>query len=36
MKMIWIFSLFTKVLEIYFGIYKVEIDMLIFIQTVNA
>ena len=36
MKMIWIFSLFTKVLEIYFGLYKIKIDMKMFIQTINA
>ena len=30
MKMIWIFSLFTRVLEIYFGLYKVEIDIVNF------
>ena len=27
MKMIWNFSGFTKVLKIYFGLYKVQIDI---------
>ena len=36
MKMIWNFSGFTKVLKIYFGLYKVKIDKYTFIQGINA
>ena len=36
MKMIWNFSGFTKLLKIYFGLYKVPIDIQIFIQGINA
>ena len=34
--MIWNFCGFTKVLKIYFGLYKVKVDKYILIQVINA
>ena len=34
--MIWNLSGFTKVLKMYFGLYKVKIDIQILIQGINA
>ena len=35
-KMNWNFRRFTKVSKMYFGLYKVKIDIYIFIQGINA
>ena len=36
MKMIWNFSGLTEVLKMYFGLYKSEIDIWIYIHGINA